>query len=291
MNHKLTLFPLALIAFAVITLLLFQSSLGLGDWPAFHNASQALLRGEHPYLAHVPDGGRTLCIYNPPWVLALTAPFALLPIRLGWAMLNATCLLLVLLTARRLGASWLVLLLSIPILYRATWTGNVDGFTFFGAALPAPAGLFLAILKPQNTLGLILFWAFWAWRQGGLPRLIRTFLPVGIALAVSLALFGPWYRVVCPFTTSAHFALFPAGVPFGLLMLGLAIATKRKYLALAASPLLSPYFSYSAIILLPVWGLMFLQDFAAWLYRAGAQALVMVRQRPARRAFAPPDAR
>ena len=273
MKKQIIVSSLMLGAFIAIALIQYRSPLGLGDWPAFQSAGRALLTGGNPYLAHVPDGERTLCIYNPPWVLALTMPFSFLPLRLGWALLNATSFVLMLFIIRRLGASPLVLLISLPILYRATWTGNVDGFNYLSAALPAPIGLFFAALKPQNTLGLIAYWAYWNWREGGLRRLILTFAPLSVALAAGFAVYGPWYQMVCPFTTSAHLELFPSGLPIGLAILAAAIASKRKYLALAASPFISPYFSYASIVLLTVWGLIALQDLARWLYRVGTLGL------------------
>lgn len=194
-------------------------------------------------------------------------------------MLNATSFIAVLFVARKLGASFLVLLVAVPIIYRAIWTGNVDGFSFFGAALPTPVGLFFTALKPQNTLGLMLFWVFWMWRLGGLRRLSLTFAPVVLALVIAFTAFPPWATLSCSFSTPAHLAFFPAGVPAGLAILTLAIALKRKYLALAASPFLSPYVSYAAIVLMPLWGLMFLQDLARWLFRAGVLILEVLDDR------------
>lgn len=273
MKNPLVSLPSALIIFIAITLILYRSPMGLGDWPLFHNASRAILNGGNPYLTQVSVGETTLCIYNPPWVLTITMPFSFLTLRLGWAMLNATSFISILFVARRLGASYFVLLVSIPVIYRAIWTGNVDGFSLLGAALPAPIGVFFAALKPQNTVGLMIYWAFWNWKLGRLRRLIFIFAPATVALAISFVVFTPWLTLGCPFSTTGHLALFPTGVPFGLAILMIAIASKRKYLALAASPFISPYISYASIVLLTLWGLFLLQDFSVWLYRVGTLSL------------------
>lgn len=57
MNKKVITTTLTLGIFVVTTVILYRSSIDLGDWPLFHSVSQAVLRGGNPYLTQtIIDG-------------------------------------------------------------------------------------------------------------------------------------------------------------------------------------------------------------------------------------------
>ncbi len=69
---------------------------------------------------------------------------------------------------------------------------------------------------------------------------IKFFIPVGIGLFISFV-FG--WRL--PFGVELKFSadIFPYGIPFGLILIGLSIWKDDERFALASAPFISPYIS------------------------------------------------
>lgn len=54
-------------------------------------------------------------------------------------------------------------LLFSPFVIGNASTGNIDWLVVIGLILPRPIGLFLLLLKPQLTAGILLLWLLEAW--------------------------------------------------------------------------------------------------------------------------------
>ena len=79
-NVIVTKTPIGKIAAIVLVVLLAYTVLPVGrDWiVGFQPAARNFLEGKSPYDSITGDG-----LYNPPWVLLLTVPLSLLPLRVG----------------------------------------------------------------------------------------------------------------------------------------------------------------------------------------------------------------
>lgn len=213
------------------------------DWLfAFRPAALAMLHGGSPY-----DG---YGYYNPPWMLLPFIPIALLPEALGRLFVFLIGLASFLYIAYKFNAHPLVcalFLLSYPVLGCLS-TGGQDWFSMLGFVLPAPIGLIFALTKPQIGLGISLYWLVRSWDNGGIREVIRVFMPVAMLLVGSYLLYGPWYlEGVSLIDVKWNLSIFPYGIPMGVAILWIAIVWRRKELALPVGPLLSPYYSASAL--------------------------------------------
>jgi hypothetical protein len=221
------------------------------DWIVFYPAVRAFLHGDNPYL--VGDGFSR--VFEPFWTYLILSPFALLPYWPGRILLFVVSLLAFAYTAHRLGAvRWqLVLyLLSAPVA-GCLANGNIDWLVLSGVWMPPWLGLFFVCMKPQIGIGIAVFWAWEAWRLGGLRRLVRTFAPVTMAYLLSFALYGFWILHLGGMgANQERITGFPWVVPIGLYVLYRALRDHDSGLALASGPFLSPYvsqFNYAAVLL------------------------------------------
>lgn len=208
------------------------------DWHmAYYPATALLLHGKNPYaLAN---------LNAPPWLMVLLIPFALLGRQLGLAVMFFVGFGAFAYTAHRLGATPLSIVATLfsPVFILGFYGGNYDWLVLIGLLLPAPAGLLVAALKPQNSIGMIIYWAWQAWRQGGWRKLVTTFTPVAIAVTASFAIFGNWRagRSDDLLHSWWNMSLFPWSIPVGLWLLYRALRKQNAGRAIAASPCLSPY--------------------------------------------------
>jgi hypothetical protein len=211
------------------------------DWStAFRPAVWRLLRGEQVYGVAV-EGHFYL---NAPWALIPLIPLALLPEEIGRAVLFVVSILAFMYTANKLGAKAIsnaLLILSPPVLH-GLLNGNIDWLATLGFVLPPQIGLFFISTKPQIGIAVGVYWLFDHWRSKGLADTLRVFAPFTITFVASLLIWGLW---PLNFGTQLNLwwnaSLWPYSIPFGLLLLGLAIYKRRNEFAMAASPLLSPY--------------------------------------------------
>jgi hypothetical protein len=207
------------------------------DWHAVYRPAALLfLRGGDPYTI----GG----FVNPPYVLALLAPFALLPERIGYVLLVAAAMCAFAFVALRLGASpvaALCILLSPPVLSNVV-NVNLDWLVALALVLPPELGLCLAAIKPQAGLGIIVYWLFAAWRKGGVARVAQVLFLPSVFWLLSFQVYGPWFLrwgglAAAPWNRS----LWPWSLPAGVVLLVQAIRKRDVRYAVAASPCLSPY--------------------------------------------------
>jgi hypothetical protein len=213
--------------------------LWLWDWMnAYRPASIKFLSSGQLY----PD-----LMSAPPWAVIPFLPFALFPQMIGGGLLFATNILTILFVARKLGASWLgaiAILFSYPA-YRVVIHGQIDAFVSLGFILSPALGLFFLTMKPQISIGYVIFLAFDSWRQGRLKKLTKTFLPVSLMILLTIIIYGPfWTNFWVRIGDDTNFSLWPYGIPIGFFILANAIKGGDKNKAIISSPFLSPYLVY-----------------------------------------------
>jgi hypothetical protein len=208
------------------------------DWSVFYQpATLEMLHGHSPY--------SVMYFQNPPWIVVLFIPFALLPLRLGSSLLFVANLAAFAIVAYRLKAKpWglFFFLLSFPV-FACLWEGQIDGLLTLGLLMPQWLGLFLLLAKPQLGIGIAVFWVFQAWKEGGWQKVLRIFSPVAFAFIISFVIFG-LYPLRNPddyLTKIQNFSMWPVSIPFGVAFLLFSVRKKDERLAMISSPLLSPY--------------------------------------------------
>lgn len=109
--------------------------------------------------------------------------------------------------------------------------------------LPEQIGLFFLLGKPQISVAGIFFVAYQAWRKGGIRELLRVFLPVTVAMGISILVYGPWFinHQFSFYDAVYNMTLWPISMPIGLIILFLALRKRRLSLSMLASPFFSPY--------------------------------------------------
>lgn len=207
------------------------------DWHgAFRPAALEILHGRSPYTA---SG-----FFNPPWTAILLIPFAILPEHIGRAVLVLVTLATYTYIGYKLGGNKVtitLLLVSPPVLH-GILNGNLDWLAALGAVLPPWIGLSFLMIKPQVGLAVGVYFLFVAWQEGGIVKVIKTFAPSGLAVAISIAVFGPWFLAIPPISEIRLNASFwPFSLPIGLAWLVAAIRKTEIRYSLIASPFLSPY--------------------------------------------------
>jgi len=217
--------------------------------------------------------------YNPPWVIILLAPIALLPS--GWDMAAMILISIVawIIAMRRLGASLIVILLMFmtPQLWWSIVYGNLDFLVVLGIILPSPLGLFFVLSKPQAGAGIAIYWLILAHRQGGWRNLLLTISPIITVSLLFCIPFGPWPMELFDAVTNAasNISIFPYLAGAGLILLIRSIKNRQPGLAIISGPLISPYIGIQSISvavlgLLPSQTdaiLVILSLWAAWLMR------------------------
>ena len=235
-------FKLVLILIA-ISLAVWLALLGLPpaiDWEAVYvPAVKLVLAGESPYLLHR--------FYNPIWALIPILPLALLPIDLGRAVYFLFSAMAFAYAAHRLGGKPVAVgaFLASPPVVHCLLAGNLDWIPMLGFSLAPRWGLFLVIVKPQMGAIVALFWLVEAWRTGGWRQVVYVFWPITAALVLSVLVFGAWFsRFGETVYDTWNASLWPASLPVGLALTVGALRVRRKELAMAAGPCLSPYLMF-----------------------------------------------
>lgn len=225
------------------------------DWHVVYRpAALDALHGQTPYGvdygARDETAGMSLYFLNPPWLLVVLMPLALLPPDLARGILIVLGAVGYAVGAWRLGASrWGVtlFLLSPPVLL-GLYSGNIEWLVLLGFGLPPQIGLFFVLLKPQLASGVVLVWLVESWRAGGPHRVALDFGPVVAALALSLLIFGLWPSAPISSPTGQFWnaSFWPLSVPFGLVLLVMALKERSVSKGIMASPCLSPYVSFNS---------------------------------------------
>ena len=211
------------------------------DWhETFYPSLQKAVSGENPY--DVPT------FRNAPWTILVLFPFALFSKDVGGVLFFIASLAGYAWVAYRLKArplAFVVFLFSPPVVYGLRML-NVDVLVLIGFVLPAPIGLFFILIKPQMGIVMALYWLAESWREGGVNKVIKTFAPVTVSLALSFVLFGNWIagRQSDLLDSFWNASLWPWALPIGLVLAALSVRDRRKDYGMAASPFLSPYLAY-----------------------------------------------
>lgn len=228
---------LVVLVFALLTGLLARFLPPAVDYHgAFRPAALEILHGRSPYNA---EG-----FFNPPWTAVLLIPFAVLPENVGRALMVIAALGVYAYVAHKLGANkpTLILLLLSPPSLHGILNGNIDWLAVLGVVLPPWLGLFFLAIKPQVGMIVVLYLFVAEWRKGGLLRVLKTFLPVGLASVLSIVIFGPWFtKVSNEINLAGNSSLWPMSLPIGLTMLVATIRKNEIRYSMAASPFVSPY--------------------------------------------------
>lgn len=217
------------------------------DWFwTYYPAARLLLHGQNPYL--VPS------FMNPPWALLPLLPFALFDPKMGLILFFAFNYAVFLIVARgmRAGTVATCLFVTSPLVIAALYDGNFDALVMLSFIMPAPLGLFLAVLKPQVGFGIILYWAWQAWKAGGPLQVARTFLPLALIAAVSILIWGRLAGDRPLLDAPWNASLWPWSIPLGLLLLYLGFRHGRQRPFIAASPLVSPYVGVGSWSVIPL---------------------------------------
>jgi hypothetical protein len=193
---------------------------------------------------------------NPPWLFPLLYPLALLPSRLGAALLMTISLALI---AAYLRSPWKTFIVAISAPMVAVYTlGQIDALPLLGWLIPGGWGLPFLLLKPQGLFLTIL------------PRLSRRALLItGVLLFASVLIWGFWWQQTTGaayFLSAAHnVSFFPYGVIPGLVLLYLGWRKKSDALLCVASLCISPYFMTTSLLPAVAAGLRETEDKRWWL--------------------------
>jgi hypothetical protein len=239
-KRLLSVAGLCALGFALLTLLARYFPKFAADWAlSFYPATMLWLHGENPY--------QVSSLHNPVWALLPLVPLALLGPKAGAVLLfsiNYAGYVLLALRFKARSVALLAFLLS-PMIVLTLAVGNIDGILCLGLLLPPPIGLFFAVSKPQIGAAVAAYWAYAAWKEGGVPKLAATFLPVTAALAGTFLLWGNWTAnrsddiMAAPWNAS----FFPWSVPLGIALLYIALRRRKMMVSISASPFFSPYVS------------------------------------------------
>lgn len=221
------------------------------DWTVtFRPAALRMMRGGSPY------GGLYI---NPPWAVGLLIPIATLPMAHSRAVLFVVTLVALAVIAHKMGGSrytMILFLLSPPVVGMLLF-GGLDWMALLGLLLHPPIGAIFLSIKPQTTIGILIYWVVLLWQWKKLDGLVRVFFPLGVAVAVSFLAFGFWPSLAFNMPGyEGNDSLWPWGIPIGLVLLFYAIYKKDVRFAAAASPFLSPYVLVHSwcVVLLPLLG-------------------------------------
>lgn len=208
----------------------------LSHWPTiFRPAIYNIFSFQTPYTDPL--------FYSPPWALIPLMPFALLPERLGWALLASTTFFAFAYAAYKLGAKW-YLILAMLLLPQTLYNGlqvNVDWLVALGFLMPPKIGLLFIMMKPQLGLPLALFWLIEAWRDGGWRKVSSTLWPISAAFLISFTFFGFYLLGSNRLILLEGKTFWPFSIPFGFALLTLSIKNRKPGHAIASAPFVSPY--------------------------------------------------
>lgn len=230
--------PLALLAFAAL-FAAFYALPGRADWDLVY----------YPAL-HAPDPYQINQFFNPPWLLPILSPLALLPSHVAGSLWLTLSVLGIVYAAARLGAdrwSYLCIIFSAPFVWFVA-LGNIDVLILIALFVPWPAAsILLLAIKPQ-VLGVAILFK------------LREVSPIGVVaiaanLAWSLALFGFWPAALFARYTAAmgqshpfSLGIFPYGIPIGLALLWYAWRRGNVFLGGMSTYFFVPYFSVGSAI-------------------------------------------
>ncbi len=215
-------------ATAAMVLLFWLLPIPYVDWRATFRP--AILNFGDPYFR----AGR---VFNPPWLLAILYPLAILPPRLGAAILMTISMLGIVFYVKgplKIAA----VALSAPVMALFLY-GQLDGLLLWALMLPAWAGLPFLLAKPQGVLLTTL-------RRLNLKSAGVT---AGV-FALSIVIWGFWWQQIIGYQPdqTVNLSLFPYSVPFGIAFLYFGWKRDSDTLLMLGSLCFSPYFMITSTL-------------------------------------------
>lgn len=183
----------------------------------------------NPYLV---DG-----FYNPPWLLPVLFPLKFLSPLAASTLMRVVVLLSAVYASWRLSKNPLTVaayVLSAPILF-CLLVGNIDALIINGIFLPPALALIVLSIKPQLTIGVMLYII---WKHG-----LKSAIPLVLILALSLLIYGWWPAAIFNSDLSHanwNHSIWPWGIGLGI---GFLLFSTDRLSALASSAFFSPYVS------------------------------------------------
>lgn len=230
---------IALIAVAIFIAVVTRIPEG-PDWHAtYRPGALAVITGQSPYTA-------VQYFFAPPWAVLPLVPLAILPETIGRGLFFVLSIGMVAYVCYRLGGgpiAMMALLLSLPI-FNSIYAGNIDPMVMMGVVLPPEIGIVFLSMKPQSTLGIILFLVVEGWRQGGIKRVAQISWPTALVTVLSFVLYGPWILKAQDIYTPAgiyNISVWPQGLVIGAVIMVIALRQRKKAYSMIASPFFSPY--------------------------------------------------
>jgi hypothetical protein len=234
------------LTFLVLVAIFFFSPIPLGgDWEHIDAGLRRFVQGEAIYQV-VNFNGLDYGFYQVPWIVVLLSPLAFLPVRLGWAIINAASIFGVLALSQRyqLGLARTILLFASPPILYNIWQGHIDILLLLFLFAPREIWPLASIAKPHVTGGLI----FALLRHTKLW--LRTAIICAAVILLSFVFFGPWLRELLIMSGqefsgivlhSVFKGIWPVQliVAVGLICFGIERDEERFFVA--ASPFLSRY--------------------------------------------------
>ena len=217
-----------------------NSNAGVDFIHIFRPAALAFASGQSPYDV---DG-----FYSPFWMLVPILPFAILPETVGYCAFGAVNLILGWYVGQRMGIRLLPLVMIMGLFWwMSAVLGNIEGLFLLGMILPPQSGLFFLTMKPQFGIVIAAVMAWNEFRDRGWRGVVRMFLPLAMASAASMALYGFWFLKAGELMdVKWNASFFPWSLAIGIPIMVLALIRKDERLGLMACPFLAPYLS--------VWG-------------------------------------
>jgi hypothetical protein len=234
----LVLFVLVLFAIAIQP---FPSS----DWvERLYPAGVDFIHGLNPY--------RSGWLMNPPQVLLIIGPLALLGEQASHGVLAALTLVGLAFVCMKYKASPLTFLLFFGSCFTTytIYNGNLEGILLPALFIPPTWGMPIMVIKPQIGAGYIIY-HLWDSRKN--QKFIRIIFPLFFITILGIILY-PGFLLNSYAVTSQRWNLsfFPYGLPLAAIMLVVAAIRKQPELALAASPFMTPYLNITSYIVIPM---------------------------------------
>lgn len=238
------------VLFIVFIVALYFSPIGTGfDWTMIHRGLSRIVQGENPYIVYDEHYG----YFYSPWISLIFAPLAFLPVRIGWAFMNALSFLTAILLARRYKLSLLhivLLLLSPPMVYIII-QGQVDFVLLLPLLLPYEFRVIAALTKPQVAGGL----AFTVVRKRS--KWLGTILISVVVIGLSFFFWGNWLKDLLDVSNLVLQAdvphnvlrsLWPIQLIFAIPFLAVGLEKDDERIFIASSPFLFRYAASGSFI-------------------------------------------
>lgn len=209
----------------------------LADWhSSFQKAIIILFHGGNPYTQM--DG-----FYNPIYALVLLSPLNLFKndnvLLLAFLMLSLTSYMILGIWLHKRLSGILLLMLN-PFTVLLVMLGNIDWLVWFGINFPLWLALVFFSIKPQITIGLVIYMTIRNLLKRGILHTVMSYIPVTFLLAGMLLLFGiPNTPNLSIHTCTNTIIMYT--IPVAVVLIIIAIVKKRPSFAIAAGPLLAPY--------------------------------------------------